>query len=157
MAKVALEGMEFYAYHGFYDEEQVVGNRFVIDVYVETNISVAAATDDLYKTVNYETIYLVCKVEMRKTTKLIETVAQRILSRLSSQFGPKAQSITVRIRKMHPALGGKVECSFIEIDNKKGGGGGGRGKGGFGGGGGFGGFGGGDDDDFDIGDLRGMF
>ncbi|MEL7021651.1 MAG: dihydroneopterin aldolase, partial [Bacteroidota bacterium] len=90
---------------------------------VETNVSVAAATDDLYKTVNYETIYLVCKVEMRKSTKLIETVAQRILSRLGSQFGKKAQNIMIRIRKMHPPLGGKVRCSVIEIDNQKGGGG----------------------------------
>lgn len=160
MAKVALEGMEFYAYHGFYAEEQLIGHRYIIDVYVETNISVAAATDDLYKTVNYETIYLVCKVEMRKTTKLIETVAQRILSRLGSQFGKKAQNITVRIRKLHPALGGKVACSFIEVDNKKlglkGGGKVGGGMADM--------FGGGGDDlddfddlgDFDLDDMRGL-
>lgn len=155
MAKIALEGMEFYAYHGFYEEEQIIGNQYLVDVYVETNISVAAATDDLYKTVNYETIYLICQAEMRKTAQLIETVAQRILSRLGSHFGKKASGVTVRIKKLNPPLGGKVACSYVEVDNKRG-----KGKGSSGGGFGGGGFGGGGfdnfddlDDDFDGGDF----
>ena len=69
MSKVALEGMQFYAFHGFYEEEQLIGNYFVVDVYVDTNFMGAAQSDDLGGTVNYETIYFICRLEMKKTSK----------------------------------------------------------------------------------------
>ena len=134
MSKVALEGMQFYAFHGFYEEEQLIGNYFVVDVYVDTNFMGAAQSDDLGGTVNYETIYLICRLEMKKTSKLLEHVAQRILNKLSAQFS-RASGITVRISKMNPPLGGPVARSFVEVSS-----GGGSLGGGF-----FGGF-----DDFDF-------
>lgn len=114
MSKVALEGMQFYAYHGFYEEEQLVGGYFVVDVYVETNIMGAAQMDDLGGTVNYETVYFICKMEMKKTSRLIEHVAQRILDKLDEVLA-RTSSITVRLSKLNPPLGGKVARSFVEV------------------------------------------
>ncbi|MDP9047534.1 MAG: dihydroneopterin aldolase, partial [Bacteroidota bacterium] len=34
---ISLHGAEFFAYHGFYPEEQVLGNRFLVDIEVEYN------------------------------------------------------------------------------------------------------------------------
>ena len=116
MSKVALEGMQFYAFHGFYEEEQLIGNYFVVDVYVDTNFMGAAQSDDLGGTVNYETIYFICRLEMKKTSKLLEHVAQRILNKLSAQFS-RASGITVRISKMNPPLGGPVARSFVEVSS----------------------------------------
>ena len=73
MALIALEGVHFYAYHGFYEEEQIIGNNFILDVYVEANTGLAARTDDLFSTVNYETIYRICQMEMRTTTTKQQT------------------------------------------------------------------------------------
>ena len=42
MAKVGLEGVKFFAYHGFYEEEQQIGGEYILDVFVETNINSAA-------------------------------------------------------------------------------------------------------------------
>jgi len=128
MSKVALEGMQFYAFHGFYEEEQLIGAHFVVDVYVEANIMGAAQMDDLGGTVNYETIYFICKMEMKKTSKLIEHVAQRILNKLQEVLS-NAGSITVRVSKLHPPLGGAVDRSFVEVSS-----GGGSMDAGFGGG-----------------------
>ena len=33
------KGMEFYAYHGFYQEEQLIGGDYVVDVYVHTDFN----------------------------------------------------------------------------------------------------------------------
>ncbi|MEM6376606.1 MAG: dihydroneopterin aldolase [Bacteroidota bacterium] len=131
MSKVALEGMQFFAYHGFYEEERLMGTYFVVDVYVDTNFMMAASTDDLGGTVNYETIYFVCRVEMKKTSKLIETVAQRIHNKLSGLF-TSASGITVRISKLNPPLGGLVERSFVEVGGGSSGSGMGGGLGSFG-------------------------
>lgn len=116
MSKVALEGMQFYAYHGYYEEEQLIGSHFVVDVYLDTNFAVAAQTDDLGGTINYETVYFICRMEMKRKSKLLEHVAQRIYNKLSSVFA-KASGITVRISKLNPPLGGPVARSFVEVSS----------------------------------------
>jgi len=113
MATIALEGMHFYAYHGFYEEERKIGNHYTVDVYLDSHIARAAAADDLFSTVNYETVYFICQSEMRRPTKLLETLAQTIADRLQGHFD-YAQRIKVRVRKMNPPLGGRVDSAFVE-------------------------------------------
>lgn len=115
MATIAIEGARFYAYHGFYEEEQILGSEYLLDVFVEADIEAAAEEDDLFATVNYETLYLICQVEMRKPSQLIETVGQRIMDRIGDMF-PKIFGIKLRIRKLNPPLGGRVDCSAIEFN-----------------------------------------
>ncbi len=120
MTTIALEGMEFYAYHGFYDEETKIGTTFIVDIEVRMIFSKGASSDALEGTVNYETIYFICKQEMKKTSKLLENVAYRIIGRLKSQFG-QISSMKVCIKKMNPPLGGKVHSAIVTIDTKQGG------------------------------------
>ena len=115
MATIALEGMHFYAYHGFYEEEQLIGNHYTVDVYIKTPIARAAAADDLFSTVNYETVYFICQSEMRRATKLLETLAQTIADRLQGQFD-HAQQVRVRVRKHSPPLGGRVDSAYVECE-----------------------------------------
>ena len=118
MAKIALEGMRFYAYHGFYPEERKTGTHFEVDVHIETSFSRKVYTDDLYSTINYETVYFICKAAMKKPSKLIETVAARIIIGLQKQFNSsKIQNITVRIKKENPPLGGEVRNATVELDS----------------------------------------
>lgn len=127
MAIISLEGMHFYAYHGFYEEEQIVGTHYLLDVYVDTDISKAAMADELYEpveedseededplSVNYETVYLLCKKEMQHKSKLLETVAQRIADRIDGYFD-NIRGVKVRLKKLAPPLPGKVACAFVEI------------------------------------------
>ena len=41
MATISIEGMEFHAYHGCFEEEQVIGNTFMVDVHMETDTTLA--------------------------------------------------------------------------------------------------------------------
>lgn len=124
MTTIALEGMEFYAYHGFYDEETKIGTTFIVDIEVSMSFAQGAASDSLEGTINYETIYFICKKEMKQTSRLIENVAHRIIQRINFQFSSQVSAITVRIKKMTPPLGGKVRCATVEISTGGGGGGG---------------------------------
>lgn len=114
MAMIALEGMHFYAYHGFYEEEQVIGNDYVVDVYIDTVFTKAAIDDDLYQTINYETVFLICEAVMRKKSKLLETVANLIALDIKHQFR-NIKELKVRVKKMNPPLGGKVDAAFVEV------------------------------------------
>ena len=64
MGLIAVEGLQFYSHHGYYKEEQVLGGKYIVDIYMKLNIDEASATDDLSKTINYEEIYQLTKTEM---------------------------------------------------------------------------------------------
>jgi dihydroneopterin aldolase len=111
--KIALQGMRFFAYHGFYPEEQVLGCEFIVDL--ETEIEVYSGnSDELSHTINYERLFTITKSEMEVPRKLIETVAHAILEKVRHQF-LAAKCIRVSIRKMNPPLPGQVDNSLIEL------------------------------------------
>jgi len=114
MGKIAIEGMRFYAFHGFYDEEQKIGNDYEVSVYVDTNFAAAASKDDLAGTVNYETIYRIVKIEMQKRTRLLEALAQRIIDKIKALFDT-IETITLRLAKLSPPISGDINRVWIEI------------------------------------------
>lgn len=113
MGTIELEDMEFFAYHGCYKEEQVVGNYFLVDLRFNTNCNSAIRSDSLSDTVSYLEVYDLVKSEMAIKSKLLENVAGRILDRLYSRFPEKISDVTVKIRKMNPPLGGKLKSAAV--------------------------------------------
>lgn len=96
----ALTGLEFYAYHGLYPEEQILGQLFKVDVTVTMVLDKPVSS--IEDAVNYEIIFDAVKEEMATRQALIETVGQRIIARLKSHFD-KAVSVDVTIYKPNPA------------------------------------------------------
>ena len=115
MGIIEIEGMEFYAYHGYYDVEQKVGTRFLVDIHIETDCSKAAASDNLDNALDYQNVYLTVKKEMAVVSNLLEHVAGRILDRLKSQF-PEIGKASVKISKMNPPFGGPVEKVSVTMN-----------------------------------------
>ncbi|EHQ30213.1 dihydroneopterin aldolase [Mucilaginibacter paludis] len=118
MIKVALQGVEFFAYHGFYPQEQVLGNHFVVDVSVRFVQQHHFNDDEIAYTVNYEQLYRIVEQEMRYTRKLLETVVQGIIDQIKTTY-PFVEIIQASIQKLNPPLPGKVASSFIEITYTK--------------------------------------
>lgn len=112
MAAIALEGMRFYAYHGFYEEEQIIGNYYLVDIDVEAPVAKAGKSDLLGDTLNYETLFFIVEKEMQKPSKLLETVVERIIASVTYQFST-LESIQVSIKKLHPPLDGEVAASVV--------------------------------------------
>ncbi len=99
--------MEFFAYHGCFAEERVIGTRFIVDCTLEADTSIAQESDHLNDTINYQSVYLLVKTEMAIKSHLLEHVAQRILRALLSQFEGIVYA-EVKISKLNPPLGGKI-------------------------------------------------
>lgn len=114
-AKIGLEDVRFYAPHGFFKEEHLMGNEFRIDVEVEASITGAAQEDDLGGTVNYATIYYLLQAEMKKPTQLLEALAYRMANRIMNQF-ESVLSVHLRLRKLNPPLGGSVGAAVVEVN-----------------------------------------
>ena len=100
--------MEFYAYHGCFKEEQIIGTYFNVDLYLEVDTAEAERSDKLSDTVNYQDVYLLVKREMEIKAKLLEHVGRRILDAVMKNH-PQVQSAEIRISKMNPPLGGKIK------------------------------------------------
>jgi dihydroneopterin aldolase len=116
--KVILEGLEFHAYHGVYPAERSSGNKFEVDVSVETEINASAFEDDLGGTINYEALYDVVKSEMAKPSKLLERVGHAIAARILTSF-PQALSVQINISKFNPPIGGVCKKASVTISQHR--------------------------------------
>jgi 7,8-dihydroneopterin aldolase/epimerase/oxygenase len=114
MGQISLEGMEFFAYHGHFKEEQIIGTRFIVDLIMEADTKEAEVTDNLVKTVNYQAVYNLVAKEMSVKSHLLEHVARRILDSLAREF-PQIGACRVKISKINPPVGGKVERVSVEL------------------------------------------
>jgi dihydroneopterin aldolase len=113
MIKVALHEVKFFAYHGFYPEEQILGNHFLIDAEVEFN-NENMGDDEISNTVNYEKLYSILAEEMKQSRKLLETLVQEMIVKIRFEF-PFLETIKVGIKKFSPPLPGEVKYSLVEI------------------------------------------
>jgi 7,8-dihydroneopterin aldolase/epimerase/oxygenase len=117
MALIQIEEMEFFAYHGCYKEERVIGTRFKVDLSIEADTTEAEATDDLHKTINYQAVYKLVKTEMEAESHLLEHVCKRIIDAVYNHY-PDVQHVKVKVMKLNPALaaGGKVKQVSVTVD-----------------------------------------
>jgi dihydroneopterin aldolase len=116
MALILLENMEFFAYHGCFAEEQIIGNRFIVNLTIQTDTSAAETSDNLHGTVNYQAVYNIVKKEMDIKSKLLEHVASRISLAVKRDF-PQIERLMVKISKTNPPLGGKLENVSVQIES----------------------------------------
>ncbi len=116
--RVALEGLEFHAYHGVYPHERSSGNKFEVDIVVETEFESSAFEDDLSGTINYEDLYSIVKTEMEKPSKLLETVAHAISKQVLSAF-PNAVKVDVSISKFNPPIGGVCKKASVVVTKSR--------------------------------------
>lgn len=116
--RIALEGLEFHAFHGVYPHERESGNWFEVDVVVETDFTSAALADDLSDTVNYEVLYRIVKDEMERPSKLLETVAHKIIDDILREL-PPVKSVELKVSKINPPIGGKCKKASISVTQSR--------------------------------------
>lgn len=117
--KIYVNQMKFYGYHGVFPEETKLGQRFVIDLTVELDLSNAGQSDDLTQSVNYADLYNTCQQVVEKEThKLVETVAERIAADVLGNF-PLIERCTVKAIKPDPPIPGHYESVAVEITRSR--------------------------------------
>ena len=114
MGLIKIENMEFYAYHGHFKEEQIVGNRFLVDLTIETDMQMPAKSDDLNDALDYQKAYNIVKDEMETKSHLLENIAGRILDSLYNNFST-IKKAEVKVSKMNPPMGGKMERVSVTL------------------------------------------
>ena len=114
MNRVELIGMQFYAYHGCFEEEQIIGNKFIVNFWAEADLGKPAQTDNIEDALNYQEVYNIIKGQMAIKSHLLENVARRILDAVKAAF-PYIKEAQVQIDKLNPPLGGQVYASRVTM------------------------------------------
>ncbi len=118
MGKIYLKNIRLYAYHGCMDEEEKIGSDYLVNIKVNTDLSVSSKTDNLEDTVDYVSLHSIVKKEMEKRAKLLECVADRIVSRVLKEH-LKVIKVSVKVAKVNPPIGGNVEEVAVKRELKR--------------------------------------
>lgn len=116
MSLIKLNNMEFFAYHGHFEEETKVGNYFTVNLEIETDTAVAEASDCLDDALNYVEVYQLVSEEMEQPSKLVEHVARRILDSLFLNYPLQILHAKLEVQKMNPPLGAKMESVSVTLE-----------------------------------------
>jgi len=109
---VALKDVKCFALHGYYPEEQLIGNHFVVDLVTE--FTPQGFDDELAQTVNYEDLNHIIMEEMKHTQKLLETVLKNIISKVIELY-PFVEMVNVSMKKLNPPMPGQIGHSFVKL------------------------------------------
>ncbi len=113
MGQIKLTDIRLYAYHGCLEEEKKIGSDYTVNLKVSSNLDEPAKSDDLNHTVDYVTLHQIVEEEMAIRSKLLENVADRIVTRILKSIS-SVQKVWIMVSKQNPPIGGNVgEVSII--------------------------------------------
>lgn len=118
MDKIYFRRMSFYGYHGVFEAEAQLGQRFFVDLELSIDLQKAGRTDDLNDTVNYADIFTcVQKIVESQRFQLVEALTARIADQLLSQF--PFSEVKVTVTKPNPPINGHYDSVAIEMVRRK--------------------------------------
>ena len=118
MGQIRLNGMEFYAYHGCFCEEQLIGNRYLVNITLDCDMEKASSSDDLLDATNYAEVYELVKEEMAIRSHLLEHLSNRILDRLFKCF-PMLDGAEVCVAKLNPPIDGQMHSLSVSLKRER--------------------------------------
>lgn len=119
MDKMKLHRMEYYGFHGVYEEERKLGQRYYVDLELELDLQPAGRSDDLEQTVNYAEVHALVKKNVETTSfKLIEALAEHIASGLLDTY-TVISAVTVQVTKPHPPFDIHFQGVTVELHRSR--------------------------------------
>ena len=112
--EIQLQGLEFFARHGLYPEENRLGNRFRVDVHFVLDVPFDPDGFEIGNTIDYAGVYAVVKAEMETICPLLESLGQRMIRRITAQF-PGLLRVDVAVSKANPSIGGL--CEWVRVNS----------------------------------------
>ena len=111
---IRLNNISLRAYHGCYDLEQQVGNRYRVDLAIRTPLGELHREDDVTKAVNYLTVFEIVERTMQRTQRTIEAAASNIIEAVKEAF-PQIVEVECTVAKIAPPLGGKIDRVSVTL------------------------------------------
>lgn len=98
---IELKEVLFFAHHGLYEEERLVGNEFVVNL--SATYEPEGKISKIKDTINYAELFEIVRTEMMQPRDLLESLAIAIAEKIEQRF-PLAKEISIRIEKKNPSI-----------------------------------------------------
>lgn len=116
MDKIIMKNLGFYGYHGAISHENVLGQKFFLDVELSFDMSKAGVSDDVVDTVHYGEAYNTIKAIVEGAhLNLIETVAHRVAQALLNEF-QLIEHVKIELRKPEAPVPGIYDYFAVVIE-----------------------------------------
>lgn len=118
MDKIYINDLEVYGYHGVYDAEKKLGQRFLISVEIHTDLRKAAIHDDLDATINYGALcHELEQVFLEEKINLIESITLKLADYILLNY-EVARAVKVKIKKPWAPIGKPVDHVAVEMERR---------------------------------------
>jgi dihydroneopterin aldolase len=115
---IELVSMVVFGHHGYLEEERRLGQRFLVDLWVDVDES-ATASDRIEETVDYRYLAaLVREIFAGPERLLLEGLAGAVVDGILSRF-PAVDRARVRVRKPDVVLDPAVEHAAVIVERTR--------------------------------------
>jgi 7,8-dihydroneopterin aldolase/epimerase/oxygenase len=101
---IFIQGLVIHARHGVMDHETEVGQRFVVDLELFSDLTESSRSDHLSDTVSYANVVTTAVAAFKNTNyKLLERAAGAVADAILAAF-PRIRSVKVTVHKPHAPI-----------------------------------------------------
>lgn len=113
--QIKIKGLEIFANHGLFPEENVLGQKFVVNATLYTDTRCAGQTDELDTSINYgEVSAFITDFLKNHTYKLLECVAEELAKEMLQKISG-LEKVTLEIEKPWAPVGLPLETVSVKI------------------------------------------
>ena len=116
MDKITVKDLEVFANHGVYEQENFLGQKFVISAVLHTDTRMAGLTDNLENSINYgEVSHLIKKVVEENTWNLIEKIAEEVAHTILVTYSNLVKQVDITVKKPWAPINLPLDTVSVEI------------------------------------------
>lgn len=113
--QIVLRNCAFFARHGVLGEEEVLGQRFFVDVEMEVEAPEALEDDAVAKTVDYGDAFKLVEATVTGARRyLIEALANDICKALLARYAPICR-VAITVRKPSAPIAGILDHAEVTV------------------------------------------
>ena len=113
--QIKIEGLEIFANHGVFPEENVLGQKFIVSAILYTDTRKAGKTDELTASIHYgEVSAFITEFVKSHTYKLLERVAEELVEDMLQKFDG-LEKVTLEIQKPWAPIGLPLKTVSVRI------------------------------------------
>lgn len=113
---IRIKDLEIFGYHGAKPEENVLGQKFVLDIFLYANVRQAGQTDDLTKSIHYGHAAKAIEAFVREHTyQLIERLAEELCFYLLTSI-ENLESVRLVVKKPWAPVKLPLDTVSVEIE-----------------------------------------
>lgn len=116
MDEIKIKNLEVFGHHGVYQEENVLGQKFLVDAVLGMSTRKAGQSDELEDSVSYGDVSRLIRDEMtRQNDKLLERVAERLAEAILLQFS-LVDRVKITVKKPWAPIRMHVDYTAVSIE-----------------------------------------